>query len=163
MDQNQDFSSLRNLLALKKLEVPMDTDINRFLVEFHRRQRAQLLVPAMPWTRAMSWLQERLAGIEFVPSLSYASAFAAIAFTVFIGLSQQVQVTQAAGGQYKLSLRMPTQDSSFAMVPASFGAALSVSPQTADKLSFGSGHSDSSTTRFVLANTHAAHDANVAF
>ena len=163
MDQNQDFASLRNLLALKKLEVPMDTEVNRFLIEFHRRQRVQLLVPTIPWTRAMGWIKERMAGIELVPSLSYGSAFAAIALTAFVGLSQQVQVTQAAGGQYKLSLRMPTQESAFAMVPSSFGAPLSVSPKTADNLSFGSGHSDSSTTRFVLANSHAAHDANVAF
>ena len=37
------------------------------------------------------------------PSLSYASAFAAIALTAFVGLSQQVQVTHV-DGQYKLSL-----------------------------------------------------------
>lgn len=163
MDQNQDFASLRNLLALKKLEVPMDTEVNRFLIEFHRRQRVQLLVPTTPWTRAMAWIKEQVAGIALVPSLSYGSAFAAIALTAFFGLSQQVQVTHAADGQYKLSLRMPTQESSFAMMPASFGAALSISPKAADSLSFGSSHSDSSTTRFVLANTHAAHDANVAF
>ncbi len=32
MDQNQDFSALRNLLALKRLEIPMDTETNRFLI-----------------------------------------------------------------------------------------------------------------------------------
>lgn len=163
MDHNQDFSALRNLLALKKLEVPMDTEVNRFLIEFHRRQRAQLLVPATPWARAMAWIKERAAGFELVPSLSYASGFAAIALTAFLGLSQQVQVIHATDGQYKLSLRMPSQESSFAMIPTSFGTTLNVSPKTTDGLSFNSGHSDSATTRFVLANTHAAHDANVAF
>ncbi|HEY0256401.1 MAG TPA: hypothetical protein VGC39_03080 [Candidatus Methylacidiphilales bacterium] len=163
MDQNQDFSSLRNLLALKKLEVPMDTEVNRFLIEFHRRQRAQLMVPPTLWARALAWIKERAAGLELVPSLSYGSAFAAIALTAFFGLSQQVQVTHAADGQYKLSLRMPTQESSFAMIPAAFGSALSASQKTTDTLSFNPAHSDSATTRFVLANSHAAHDANVAF
>jgi hypothetical protein len=160
---HQDTSSLRNLLALKKLEVPMDTEVNRFLIEFHRRQRAQLLTSATSWSRAMGWLKERATAFELVPSLSYASAFAAIALTAFVGLSQQVQVTHDAGGEYKLSLHMPTQESAFAMIPASFGAAASVSPKATDSLSFGSTHSDSATTRFVLANTDAAHDANVAF
>jgi hypothetical protein len=163
MSQNQDFSSLRNLLALKKLEVPMDTEVNRFLIEFHRRQRAQLMIPATSWARVMAWLKERVAGFELIPSLSYASAFAAIALVAFVGLSQQIEVTQSAGGQYKLSLRMPTHESSFAMIPASFGNALSVSPKTTDSLNFNAGHSDSSTTRFVLANSYTAHDANVAF
>jgi hypothetical protein len=163
MDHNQDFSALRNLLAFKKLEVPMDTEVNRFLIEFHRRQRAQLLVRATPWAQAMAWFKELMAGFELIPSLSYASGFAAIALTAFLGLSQQVQVIHATDGQYKLSLRMPTQETSFAMIPALFGAALNVSPKTTDSLSFSSGHTESATTRFVLANTHAAHDANVAF
>jgi len=163
MDQNQDFSALRNLLALKKLEVPMDTEVNRFLIEFHRRQRAGLLVPATPWARAMAWMKERMAGFELVPSLSYASAFAAIAITAIVGLSQQVQVTQAPSGQYKLSLHMPNGDSSFAMLPASLSTVSSLSPKTTNSLNFSPSHSDSATTRFVLADSHVAHDANVAF
>jgi len=161
MNQDQDFSALRNLLALKRLEIPMDTEVNRFLIEFHRRQRARLLVPATPWARATAWVKERLAGFELVPSLSYGSAFAAIALTAFIGLSQQVQVTHAPSGQYKLSLHMPTGDSSsFAMLPASLSATPS---KTTNSLIFSPSHSESTATRFVLANTHAAYDANVAF
>ena len=38
MDQDQDFSKLRNLLALKKLDMPSDTQIDQVLIEFHRRQ-----------------------------------------------------------------------------------------------------------------------------
>lgn len=160
MENNQDFSALRNLLALKKLDVPMDTEVNRFLIEFHRRQRAQLLAPATPWARVSAWVKERF---ELVPSLSYASAFAAIAITAFIGLSQQVQVTQDEGGQYKLSLHAPASSSSFAMIPASFGSALPASAKATDTLNFGSKHSDAATTRYVLANSHATYDANVAF
>ncbi len=163
MNHDQDFSALRNLLALKKLEMPMDTDVNRFLIEFHRRQRAQLLVPATPWLRVAAWVKERLAGFELVPSLSYASVFAAIAITAFVGLSQQVQVTHAAGGSYKFSLHMPSADSSFAMLPASLGVTSSASSKITNSLNFSPGHSDSAATRFVLANSHAAYDANVAF
>lgn len=161
MDQTQDFSALRNLLALKRLEMPMDTEINRFLIEFHRRQRAELLVPESYGARIMAWLKERMEGIGLVPSLSYASAFAAIAITAFVGLSQQVQVTHEAG-QYKLSLHMPSGNSSFAMLPATFGVVPNVSPKPSDSLSFTPNRTDS-TTRFVLANSHAAYDANVAF
>jgi len=161
MDKNQDFSALRNLLALKKLEMPMDTEVDRFLIELHRRQRAQLIAPVSAWAQAVAWVQERLEGFQLVPSLSYASAFAAIAITAFIGLSQQVQVTHEAG-QYQLSLHMPTSDSSFAMLPATFGTTPSVSQKPADSLSFTPNRADS-TTRFVLANSHAAYDATVAF
>jgi hypothetical protein len=160
MDHDPDFSSLRNLLALKKLETPMDTEVNRFVIEFHRRQRAQLLVPASSFARVMDWVKERAASFELMPSLSYASAFAAIALTAFIGLSQQVQVTQAPGGQYKLSFHMPGSESSFAMLPTSLTSATSVSH--ADNLSFTPNRHDSA-TRFVLANSHSAYDATVAF
>ncbi len=163
MDHNQDFSALRNLLALKKLETPMDTDVDRFLIEFHRRQRAQLLVPASVWVRAWVWLKERASSLELVPSLSYASAFAAIALTAVLGLSQQVQITHNDAGQPQLSLRMTSNQSSFAMIPASFGSINMTSK--ADNLSFTPSRSDAPVaTRFVLANnSHSAYDANMAF
>ena len=164
MDQDQDFSSLRNLLALKKLDMPQDTQIEEFLIEFHRRQRAQLLVPQTVWAHAMAWMKERMAGFELVPSLSYASAFAAIAITAFIGLSQQVQVTEV-DGQSKLTFRMPTHETSFAMVPGSFVPASSLSPKLlGDSPNFAPNRTDSAATRYVLANnTHGAYDATVAF
>jgi len=163
MNQDQDFSSLRNLLALKRLDMPQDTQVNEFLIEFHRRQRAQLLVRQPVWARAIEWMKERVAGFELVPSLSYASVFAAIAITACIGLSQQVQVTEV-DGQSKLSFRLPAHDSSFAMVPGSFVSAASVSPKLGDTPNFTPTRSDSDATRYVLANnTHGAYDATVAF
>ena len=163
MNQDQDFSSLRNLLALKRLDMPQDTQVNEFLFEFHRRQRAQLLVPQPVWARALAWMKERMAGFEPVPSLSYASVVAAIAITACVGLSQQVQVTEV-DGQSKLSFRMPTHDTSFAMVPGSFFSAPSVAAKQSDLPSFTPGRNDSAATRYVLANnTHVAYDATVAF
>lgn len=160
MDQDQDFSKLRNLLALKRLEMPVDTDVDGFLIEFHRRQRAQLLVPESVWARSVTWMKERMAGFELVPSISYASAFAAIAITAFVGLSQQVQVSQEAGHPYKLSFHLPARDTSFALIPTSFVA--STSPKLAETPNFNK--SDSTPTRFVLAtNPHGAYDATVAF
>jgi hypothetical protein len=163
MDHNQDFSALRNLLALKRLETPMDTDVDRFLIEFHRRQRAQLLVPASPLARAFEWLKERVSSFELVPSLSYGTAFAAVAIIAVMGLTQQVQVTQNTGGQYQLSFHMPASQSSFAMIPASFGAITTV--PKADSLSFSPNRSEASApTRFVLANnSRPSYDANMAF
>jgi len=161
MNQDQDFSSLRNLLALKRLDMPQDTQVDQFLIEFHRRQRAELLAPQPVWTRALAWMKERVAGFELRPTLSYASVAAAIAITAFVGLSQQVQVTKV-DGQNTLSFRMPTQETSFAMVPGSFSAT-NVSPKPGDSPNFTPSRTDS-TTRYVLANnSHGAYDATVAF
>jgi hypothetical protein len=166
MDQDQDFSSLRNLLALKRLDMPQDTQIDQFLIEFHRRQRAQLLVREPVWTRAFAWMKERMAGFEpflSAPSLSYASVVAAIAIVACVGLSQQVKVTEV-DGQSKLSFRMPTQETSFAMVPGSFAPASSLSPKMSDSPNFNSNRTDSAATRYVLANNSpGAYDATVAF
>jgi hypothetical protein len=163
MNQDQDFSSLRNLLALQKLDMPNDTQVDQFLIEFHRRQRAQLLVREPVWTRAFAWMKERVAGFELVPSLSYASAFAAIAITACISLSQQVQVTEV-GGQSKLTFRMPAHDTSFAMVPGLFVPASNVSPKLSDSTNFTPNRTDSAATRYVLANNSpGAYDATVAF
>jgi hypothetical protein len=164
MDQDQDFSSLRNLLALKRLDMPQDTQVEEFLTEFHRRQRAQLLVPQSLFSRGIAWTKEKIAGFQLIPSLSCGSAFAAIAIVSFVGLSQQVQVTDV-DGQSKLSFRMPTShDSSFAMVPGSFAPSATIAPKLADSANFTSTRSDSAATRYVLAtNSQGAHDATVAF
>jgi len=163
MDQDQDFSSLRNLLALKRLDLPQDTQIDEFLVEFHRRQRAQLLVPQPVWVRAAAWMKERIAGFELVPSLSYASVLGAIAVVACVGLSQQVQVTDE-GGQSRLSFRMPMHETSFAMVPGSFVTSANVSPKVGDSPNFAPNRTDSAATRYVLANNSpGAYDATVAF
>jgi hypothetical protein len=160
MEHQPDFSALRNLLALKKLEAPLDTEVNRFLIEFHRRQRAQLLVPESRWARAMAWLQERVEGIRIFPSLSYASGFAAIALMAFLGFSQQVQVTHV-DGRYKLSLHMPTSDASFALIPTSFSKG--TSSASPNSLTFTPNAAKPAATHFILANTRVAYDATVAF
>ena len=162
MDQDQDFSNLRNLLALKRLDMPQDTQVEQFLVEFHRRQRAQLLVPQSIWSRAIGWTKEKVAGFKLVPSLSYASVAAAIAITAFVGLSQQVQVTNV-DGQSKLTFRMASQDASFAMMPASLTPSAPVSPKLSDSPNFTATRSDASATRYVLANSQGDHDATVTF
>jgi hypothetical protein len=163
MDQDHDFSALCNLLALKRLDLPQDTQIDEFLTEFHRRQRAQLLVRRSIGARAVAWTKERIAGMQLVPSLSYASAVAAIAITVFVSLSQQVQVTQV-DGKSELTFRMPTHDSSFALMPGSLIPASTFSSKTGDSPNFSPTRTDSSATRYVLAtNSHGAYDATVAF
>ncbi len=162
MEPKDDFASLRNLLALKRLEIPMDTEVDRFLIEFHRRQRAQLLVPASRWGGFAEWLKERAAAFGIVPSLSYGCAVAAIALTAFVGLSQQVQVTPVDGGGYKLSLLTPGHDPALAMIPASFGTISTPSRKVSSSMTFGAGGGQA-TTRFVLANSHPGYDATVTF
>jgi len=161
MDQNTDFSKLRNVLALKRLDIPMDTEVNRFLIEFHRRQRAQLLVPASGWSRAIAWMKERAADFGIVPSLSYGCAVAAIALAAFVGLSQQVQVNKV-DGQYQLSLVTPSHDPALAMIPASFSN-ISLAKRAGAPATFGAGGGSQATTRFVLANSHPGYDASATF
>jgi hypothetical protein len=161
MDQNQDFTALRNLLALKRNDLPQDTQIDEFLTELHRRQRAQLLVPPSLWARASAWIHETISGFELVPSLSYGAAMAAIAITAVVGLSQQVQVTGQPGHSLQLSLRSTSPNNAFALIPTSFSA--TSTPKATDSLNFTPNRSDSATTRFVLANNnHGAYDNSVA-
>ncbi len=108
-------------------------------------------------------MQERVAGIQLIPSLSYASVAVAIALVTFVGLSQQVQVTQV-DGQSRLSFRMPSQDTSFAMVPGVMIAAPVFSSKASDLPAFVPARADSTATRYVLANNaQKAYDATVAF
>lgn len=153
MERNDEFASLRNLLAIKRLELPMDTEVNRFLIEFHRRQRAQLIEPVSGWARAVEWVKS----LHLVPSLSYGCAIAAIALVAFMGLSQQVQVTHVDGG-YKFSLLTPGHDPEMAMIPAFTTPAKKASAPT----TFGAGATQA-TTRFVLANSHPGYDASATF
>jgi hypothetical protein len=105
----------------------MDTQIDQFLIEFHRRQRAQLLVPASLWARAMAWMKERMEGLELVPSLSYASAFAAIAITAFVGFPSRCRSPRRrARASFPSACR--SHDGAFAMIPASFVAAAILPP-----------------------------------
>jgi hypothetical protein len=161
MDQNQDFFSLRELLALKRFDMPNDTQVDQFLIEFHRRQRAQLLVPQSVFARGLAWIKE--SALAPLPSLSWAGAVAAIAVTAFLSLSQQVQVTHV-DGQSRLSFRMmPAHDTSFAMLPGSLGAAPTISTKVSDSPNFAPAR-NSAATRYVLANnSHGAYDATVAF
>lgn len=138
----------------------MDTEVNRFLIEFHRRQRAELLVPESRWTRALSWIKEFAEDFRPGASLSYASGFAALALLAFVGLSQQVQVAHS-DGQYKLSLGNPGVPAALAMLPTSLNSAASTAKT--DSLTFTPAVARTSATSFILGNTRVAYDATAAF
>jgi len=167
MSDPNDFSALRNLLAQSKNDYPQDTQVEEFLTEFHRRQRAQLFVRKSLVGSAMAWVKERVAGFQLVPSLSYASVAAAITITAFVGLSQQVAVTTNSDGQTKFSLRLPgTHESSLAMLPGTLLPTTNVSSpkMMTEAVNFTPSRSDAAATRYVLANTTpGANDATVAF
>ena len=160
---DHDFASLRQLLALQKAEMPQDTQIDEFLVEFHRRQRAQLLVSPSLLARTFGRTREWLTGLAWAPSLSYLSAAAAVALVAFVGFSPQVQVAEAAGPS-KLSFRMPSSEMSFAMVPGALVPASKAFLHVGDSPAFAPSRTTSAATRYVLAtNSHGAYDATVAF
>ncbi len=163
MNQDHEFSALRNLLALKRQDLPQDTQVEEFLVEFHRRQRAQLFVRKSLWSGSVAWIKERLTAFDPVPSLSYAAVAAAIALTAFLGLSQQVAVTNT-DGQTKFSFRMPLHESSFAMLPGTLLPSVNVSPKLSESPNFTPSRHEAAATRYVLANTtQGANDTTVAF
>jgi len=163
MDQDQDFSALRNLLASTRLDLPQDTQVEQFLAEFHHRQRVQLLARRSIWGRASAWVKEKVAGFELVPALSYGGAFAAIALTISLSLGQQVQVVTNTDGQTKLALRLPSRDASFAMVPASFFQPASLSPKVSPSPTFTPNQSDAATCYVLANNSPGAYDKTVAF
>lgn len=164
MNDNHDFSALRNLLALKKNDYPKDTQVEEFLAEFHRRQRAQLFVRKSLVSSMMAWVQERIASFDPVPSLSYATVAAAIAVTAFLGLSQQVAVTTNSEGQTRFTFHMPVHETSFAMLPGTLLPSVSVSPKLSESPNFTPSRTDAAATRYVLAKTTpGANDATVAF
>ena len=166
MNDDHDFSALRNLLAQSKNDYPQDTQVEEFLAELHRRQRAHLLVRKSLFGSVMAWVTERVKGFELMPSLSYASVAAAIAVTAFVGLSQQVAVTTNSEGQTKFSLRLPgTHESSMAMLPGTLLPTASISsPKLNEAVNFTPSRSDAAATRYVLANTtQGANDSTVAF
>jgi hypothetical protein len=155
MNPDHDFTALRH--ALRQLSAPMEPEVNRFLIEFHRRQRAQLLVPQSRWARLLGWVREHAP--EFAP-LSYASGVAALALLAFLTFSGQVQVAPAAGS-YQLSLRLPGHDAALAMLPASL--VREASSSKADNLTFTPTAAKPGATHFILANTRVAYDATPAF
>jgi hypothetical protein len=164
MNDQNDFSALRQLLAQQRQDFPQDTQVEEFLTEFHRRQRAQLFVRRSLWSSSVAWVKERMAGLDLVPSLSYASVAVAIALTAFLGLSQQVSVTNS-DGQTRFSFRMPLHQSSFALVSgSSLLSPVNVSPKISDSPNFTPSRSDAAATRYVLATSNpGTHDATVAF
>ena len=138
----------------------MDTEVNRFLIEFHRRQRAQLLVPESRWARVVAWFRDRAEDFRPAASLSYASGFAAVALATFLGFSPQVHVARD-DGQYKLSLGQGSAPT-LAMVPATFTHD-TATPAANNNLTFTPVSGGATATRFILGNPRVAYDATAAF
>jgi hypothetical protein len=160
MKHETDFSALQNLLALRKLEMPIDTEVDRFLIELHRRQRAGLLVPESRLERAVSWLRGLVENLQPVPSLAGVGAVAAVAIVCILGLAPQSPANSSSGA-YNLSFSLPTKDAAFAMIPASYTRTTFGSPKS-DSLSF-TPAARPAATRFILSNPRVAYDATAAF
>jgi hypothetical protein len=161
MKHETDFSALQNLLALKKLEMPLDTEVDRFLIEFHRRQRAGLLVPESRLERAVSWLRGLVENLQPVPSLAGVGAVAAVAIVCILGFAPQSPANSSSGA-YNLSFSLPTKDAAFAMIPAAYTRTTFGSSAKSDNLSF-TPAARPAATRFILSNPRVAYDATAAF
>jgi hypothetical protein len=161
MKHENDFSALQDLLALKRLDTPVDTEVDRFLIELHRRQRAGLLVPESGFDRALAWLRGLAENLRPMPSLAGVGAIAALAVVCVLGLSPQAQVA-SSDGSYHLSFSLPGKDTAFALIPAAFTRTTIGSSAKSDSLSF-TPTARPDATRFILSNPRVAYDATAAF
>lgn len=106
------------LLALKRYERPPEGYVERFVVEFQRRQRAELLTRTPDWRAWLEGVLERLEGMR-VPAGAYATAIL-VALVVAAGIflatpNAAEQGSRAglasggaeAGGPVKLELHAP--------------------------------------------------------
>lgn len=174
MNSKRDFTALQQLLALHREEVhsqAQQADLNRFLQELHRRQRAKLLVPVSPWVYAVQWCQHRVEGFEhlfagFRPALAYASggaAFAALALAALFCFTPQIQLNGASSQNVaQVSFHLPGGATPTVALFPTAAAALNFSEEKLGH-AFGSASQFAvATPRFVL-DTHAAYDARAAF
>jgi hypothetical protein len=161
MKPESDFSALRNLIALKKLETPLETHVDRFLIELHRRQRATLLMPESRAHRLLGWLGGWMENLRPAPSLIGVGAAAAIAIAVVLGFAPG-SPDAPADNTPQLALRMPSSEAAFALVPAAFAKAPADSLSKSDSYSFAPAAKPSA-TRFILSSPRVAYDATAAF
>jgi len=107
-------TDVHKLLRLKRYEHPTPDYFERFIDEFHERQRAELLRQptwALLWERAVNAFPD-----FHVPRLAYASvAVAAVVFSTFILVTQQDEA--ASGPSFALNDPRPTVN----VLPAGHG------------------------------------------
>lgn len=91
----EDFTDLQRLLRLKSHEAPPPDFMEDFLLEFHQRQRAELLKRPL-WRLAMDRMEGALSGFQ-VPRYAYATACGAV--LIFAGASANHILGAAPGGR----------------------------------------------------------------
>ncbi len=87
----EDFSDLQRLLRLKAHEAPPPDFMEDFLIEFHQRQRAELLKRSL-WRLAMDRMEGALSGLQ-VSRYAYATACGVA--LVFAGISARHALSTA--------------------------------------------------------------------
>jgi len=93
-----EFDSLRKLIALKRYETPGEAYFERFMDEFHQRQRAEMLkVPAhrLILDRCEAWLDGLHAG-RWVTAAACAVAVICVAFSLSNPGTSALQADAAA-------------------------------------------------------------------
>lgn len=161
--EEENFSEIQKLLAMKRLELPSQTYFDGVLSEFHNRQRASLLQPRY------SFVSRLFAGLDSLrevllprPALRYAYASLAVVALLSVGLKQSwtagdtnstlaLQNTPASHDQYAFSQGLEPQRST---VDQQIDAA-SISPVSLDNKTV--------MPHYVIAQAPTSYDTSMAF
>ncbi len=173
---DSELMSLQMLLASKRNEIPADTEVNRFLIELHRRQRAQLLTkkPSL-LEQAREWF-----GSLSRPQLAYgiAGSFACAAiFAVTLlggrhdgGSTSTASVTTSKPSVLSAAVTdviwQPLHPA-HSVLASVFNSGRSMEELTMPKvnsaLSFAETRFHPTAPRFVLTNSRVAYDSQASF
>jgi hypothetical protein len=175
-ESDPSLKKLQAILAEKRKEVPQ-TDVESFLIELHRRQRAQLLRSQVD----TSFVSKAASFFRGLLTPAYGTAFACAAVALcYVGLHQP-NGTVSSGGQATVSIASdptPKVDLSASTLSAEMSEPRQV-PSSISKLFNGTRFSKLAATaqsaelfiprtlhdspRFLLANSQVAYDARASF
>lgn len=160
--EEENFSEIQKLLAMKRLELPSQNYFDGVLSEFHNRQRAALLQPRY------TFVSRLFAGIDSLretlmprPALRYAYASLAVVGLLAVGLSQSwndgstlstlaLQNSPASHDQYAFSQALEPRSSVDQQIDAA-----SLNPVSLDNKTV--------MPHYVMAQAPTSYDTSMAF
>jgi hypothetical protein len=159
---NHEFQELRKLLAQKRNPNPGSEYFSGVLVEFHRRQRMELLQPKLTWAGRCNVLWE-----NFVESLTLEPARAlryacAMAFSAGL-LSLSLNGGWMGGNTSVASLAAPSGAPVVYAFEQPADRGLLVSASQADEVIVGDSLAFDSKSRYAMSESPAMYDSALAF
>lgn len=163
----ESFENLQKLLATKRMELPPQSYFDGVLHEFHDRQRAMLFEPRYTVvTRLFAWLESVREAFAPRPVLRYATATAAVAILLAIGLKVSWNDTDSGvAPSLALQQQAPNSSEHFAFSQALEPQKVSNVDQQIDAASVGPVSLDNKPVmpHYVIAQAPTSYDTAMAF